>query len=168
MRTAISILVCLMICSAVLFAAGDQQPLNVKTGLWQVDYTVKYSGLPPDMQAALDRMNSQQKKAMGFDAPKTYKTCVTAKKLDTPWTEGDNNCQWNVLKSTSSDLEVHGTQCEAGKQQGLNTDVDVKIHADNAQHVTATMHGTATGNGMNTTLDGNYTGKWISASCPAE
>ena len=158
----------LTICAAVLFAATEQQPLDVKTGLWQVETTVKYSGLSPQMQAMMDRMTPEQRSAMGFGTPKTYKTCVTQKNLNTPWVQGDNNCRWTVLKSTSSDLEVRGNSCRAGKNETMDSQVELKIHAVDSEHVRATMHGTGVGGGNNISLDGTYMGKWLSASCPSD
>ena len=142
--------------SVCLLAAGMEQALNVKTGLWQVDMVINYGGLPPQMQAM-----------PGIGGKKTYQSCVNRKQLNTPWVQGDEKCTWTVLKSTSSELDVHGTSCELGKDQGLNTEVDVKVHATDPEHVRATVHGTAAGNGMNLTLDGNYTGKWLGETCPA-
>jgi uncharacterized protein DUF3617 len=111
----------------------------------------------------MDRMTTQQKAAMGLDAPKTYKMCVREKDLNKSWAEGDENCRWKVMKSTSSDLEIHGSSCRAGDSQ-----LDVKIHAVDSEHVRATMHGTGTEEGSVVTMDGNYTGKWMSAACPAD
>jgi len=145
-----------------------EQPLDVKPGLWQVDLTVKYSGLPPQMQAMMDRLTPEQRAAMGLSAPKTYKTCVTAKNLNTPWIQGDNDCRWTVLKSTSSDLDVHGKSCRAGKNQGIDTELDMKIHAVDPEHVRATLHGTGAGVGNDFTMDGSYVGKWLGPSCPSD
>lgn len=167
MRKAILVVSCLAISAAVLLAATEQR-LSVKTGAWQVEYNVKYGGLPPQMQAMVDQMNAQQRAAMGLGAPKTFKTCVTEKNLNTPWTEGDNNCRWTIVKSTNSDLEVHGRSCKAGQNHGADSELDIKIHAIDSEHVRATMHGTMSGNGMNATLDGNYTGKWLAAACPSD
>jgi hypothetical protein len=166
MRKAIFIVACLVMC-AFLLAAGTEQPLNVKTGVWQVEMTLNYSGLPPNMQAMLNQMTPQQRAAAGLGGTKTYKQCVTAKQLNTPWVQGDDGCNWTVLKSTSSDLDVRGTSCRAGRNDGLDTSVEVKIHAVDSEHVRATMHGTGTGNGVKATLDGNYAGKWIGKTCPA-
>lgn len=166
MRKAILVITGCVICSAVLFAVTEQR-LNVKPGVWQVEYNVKYSGLPPQVQAMMDRMTAQQKAAMGIVAPKAYKMCLKEKDLNKGWTQGDNNCRWQVVKSTSSDLELHGTACKAGRNEGAESEVDLKFHAVDSEHVRATMHGTQTGNGMNATLDGNYTGTWLAASCPA-
>jgi Protein of unknown function (DUF3617) len=151
---------------AVLFAADEQLPLNVKPGMWQVDYNVKYIGLPPQYQAMMDQMTPQQKSAMGFDAPRTSKLCVKAKDLNKPWGEGDN-CRWTTLKSTGSDLNVHSNACHRGsKAMSSDLDMDVKIHADDAERVHATIRGTATGeDGSKITLDGTYVAKWLGSTC---
>ena len=72
-----------------------------------------------------------------------------------------------ILKSSSNELDVHGTGCRMGKNEGLNTEVTYKIHASDSEHVQATMHGTGTGNGVNATLNGTYSGKWIGGACPS-
>lgn len=161
MRRIISVASCLAVCVAVLFAV-DEQRLNVKPGVWHVEYNVKYSGLPPQMQAMMDRMTAQQKAAMGIAAPKAYKMCLKEKDLNQGWTRGDDSCRWKVVKSTSSDLELHSTSCRAG-----DSEVDLTFHAVDSEHVRATMHGTGTEQGTKVTLDGNYTGTWMGATCPA-
>src|SRR3974377_2381915 len=166
MRETIFGVVCVAFCAAALLAASEQA-LNVKTGLWQVEMNIKFNGLPPDMQAMLDQMTPQQRAARGMGGTKTYNTCVSAKQQKTPWVQGDNGCRWTVLNSTSSDLDVRGTACEMGRDEGLNTEVQRKCHAIDSEHVPATMHGTGTGNGVNATLDGDYAGKWIGVTCPA-
>lgn len=166
MRKAISVVGCFFVCVAVVFAVTEQ-PLNVRPGLWQIEQTVAYSGLPPQMQAMLDRLTPEQRKAMGIGGGTlTRKSCVTEKQLATSWVQGDENCKWTILKSTASDLEVKGTSCRAGKNEGWNSDVLVKIHVADSEHVQGSIHGTATGTGLNATLDGNYKGKWIATSCP--
>lgn len=151
-----------VICCALLFAATEQ-PLNVKPGVWQVDSNVNYSGLPPQAQAMMDRMTAQQKTAMGLEAPRSLRICVKEKDLNRSWTQADDNCQWKVVKATSSDLELHGSAC-----RGAGTEIDLKFHAVDPEHVRATMHGTGNQNGRNITLDGNYAGKWLTATCPAD
>ena len=132
----------------VVFAADNYQPMNVKTGLWNVTHTNNLGG-------------SQH--------ANSYKTCVTAKDLQTnPWGKGpEEKCDWTVIKSTSSDMEVHGASCEAGKEYGMQTEVDLKIHALDPSNVKATMQGTSTGNGQKVPFSGTFVGKWVSSSCPA-
>jgi Protein of unknown function (DUF3617) len=167
MRKAILVVACLAMCASLL-AAVAEVPLNVKPGLWQVEMNLNYTGLPPQMQAMLDQMTPQQRAAAGLGGKKTYKQCLAAKDVNKPMVQGDDTCRWTILNSSSSDLEVRGTACQAGKNQGLNTEVDVKVHAIDSEHVKATVHGTGTGNGVNATLDGTYAGTWVGATCPAE
>jgi len=163
--------------AACLFAtavlAVTETPLDVKPGLWQIDQTVKYTGLPPNIQAMLDRLTPEQRTAMGYGAALSYKKCITEKGLNTSWVQGDNNCKWTVLKSTATELEVQGTNCKManqvmGRSQGLTSEGLFKIHVLDSEHLQGSIHGTATGNGVNATMDGSYKGKWISATCPAD
>jgi len=70
----------------VLLASGDVQPLNIKTGLWQLTMTTTVSGRPPIPPEALARMTPEQRakfeaamKARASHGPRTrtYKNCVT-------------------------------------------------------------------------------------------
>lgn len=163
MRKKTLVIACLNICVTVLFAA-DEQPLNVKPGEWQVQYDVKYSGLPPQYQAMVDQMSAQQKSAMGLGSAETSKLCVKAADLNKPWSQ--DNCRWRVLKATGSDLESHSTSCQHGSR-GANSDMDmnIKIHAVDSEHVRATLHGTAVMQGSQVTIDGSYLGKWLGSTC---
>jgi hypothetical protein len=134
--------------AATILLANDFQPLKVQAGLWQVTATSNLTG-------------SQH--------TTSYKKCVTAKDLNTnPWANGpDQKCNWTVVNSTASDMEVRGTGCEAGNDFGMDTNVDLKVHAVDSENVKASMQGTSKGNGQNVSFSGTYTGKWIGASCPA-
>jgi hypothetical protein len=180
-KTLLFSVICLL-ASAVLAVTGQFQPLNVKTGLWQVNGTSVVSGLPPispEMQARMAQMSPEQRAKMeammkstfgGTPQTISYKKCVTTKDLNTnPWTNGpDEKCNWTVLNSTGSDMEVQGSSCEAGKNQGMNTDLHIKLHAVDSENVTASIQGTLTGNGHTVNINGTRTGKWLGASCPAE
>ena len=65
-------------------------------------------------------------------------------------------------------MEIRGTACEAGRNQGMETDVNIKVHALDSENVKASVQGTSIGNGHTVNISGTFTGKWISASCPAE
>ncbi len=167
--------------ATILLAGNDFQPLNVKTGLWQVTGSSTASGLPPippDMQARLDKMSPEQRariEAMmksrfgGTPQAINYEKCVTAEDLNTnPFVNGpDEKCTWTVVSSTSSQMEIRGASCEAGRNQGMETDVSVKVYALDSEHVRASVQGTSAGNGHTVNINNTYTGKWISASCPA-
>jgi uncharacterized protein DUF3617 len=121
----------------------------VKPGLWHVTGTNQFMGNP-----------------MKTD----YKKCITAKDLNSnPWVNGpDEKCTWTVVTSTGSDIEIKGTSCELGKEYGMNTNVDLKLHAVDSENVKASMQGSSTGNGQTTNLSGSFTGKWMGSSYPAK
>ncbi|HEV2324741.1 MAG TPA: DUF3617 domain-containing protein [Terracidiphilus sp.] len=176
-----SLLVCLVVllCAAAAQAAGGLQPLHVKTGLWQSTVNNQLAGgIPPDMQARLAAMPPEQrarieammqKQFSGTPQGSTFKSCLTQKDLNdsAPWGSG-TKCTWTVLTSTSTDLEVKGTDCDAGKKEGMNSEFHVKIHVVDSGHVKATFDGTMTGNGHTTTMNGNYTSEWVGPTCPAD
>jgi hypothetical protein len=138
-----------ILCMAtMLFAADNYRPLNVKPGLWHV---------------------TGNKQFMGNAVNTDYKVCIRAKDLrGNPWVNGpDENCTWTVVTSTASDTEIKGTSCALGKDAGMNTSVDLKLHAVDSENVKGSMQGSSTGNGQTMTLNGTYSGKWVSSSCPA-
>ena len=146
MRKAISLGAALLL-ATILFADTTFQPLNVKVGLWQVTGTNKMGNAPQNV---------------------AYKKCVTPKELNTdPWVNGpDEKCTWTVLTSTGTDMEVQGSDCEAGKNYGMKTDLRVKLHVVDSENVKASLQGTMSGNGQTVNIDGKLAGKWIGASCP--
>ena len=174
-----STLICLS-AEVVLLAAGKVQPLNVKTGLWQVSTTTTMSGLPdipPEMQARLDQMTPEQRAKMeammksrfgGTPQTSSYKKCVTKEELESnPWNKPEEKCDWTVVNSTGSEMEVKTNSCTAGKNVGMmQTNVDLKIHVVDSENVQATMQLTSNGNGTTMKGSGTYTGKWLSATCP--
>src|SRR6185312_2749913 len=72
--------------------SASMQPLNVKTGMWQMAETVTWTGVPSQMSAAMPSGHTHQ-----------YQTCVKSKDLSTnPWAEGSSaTCTWTVF-------ELHG------------------------------------------------------------
>lgn len=175
----------LMVAAACLMTAvaapgaGQNQPLQVKTGLWQVTQTTTINGgvaaLPPDMQARLAQMTPEQRARIeaamkdqlgGAPHTTTFKSCVTQKDLDKqPWSSG-TECKWTVITSTGTDMEARGTACELGKEEGMSSEIHIKIHVVDPGDARATFDGKATGNGHTLTLSGTHTAKWIGATCP--
>jgi hypothetical protein len=151
-----------VVCSmaSLLFAApADIQPLRVKTGLWQMTETIKWTGLPPQLAAMMK------------SAPPTrsYKSCVRAKDLSTnPWADGSGDkCTWTVLNSDGTDMEVKGTSCDFGKEYGMKAEVHGKIHVSDPENGTGSMDVTLTGNGQTMNGNASYSGKWIGENCTA-
>jgi hypothetical protein len=128
-------------------AANNVQPLNVKTGLWQVTMTTTIQG-------------------MGTPQIHTYKSCVTKANLNEyPFAEPDKNCKYDVKSSTGSHMDVSGSCLP---KEGGKADFKLKLDAIDAEDVEGT--GQLTFAGPQGAMHGDYSGKgkWISASCPAE
>jgi hypothetical protein len=178
MRKVLSLaVICLL--GTLVFAANE--PLNVKTGLWQVTETSAASGvpaIPADMQARLDKMTPEQRAQVeaainsrlgGTPQTINYKSCVTKEDLNKNAFNGSNEkCTWTVVSSTGSDMEAQGTSCAAGKDQGMKTDVKMKLHVIDSENVKATVQGTSTGDGRTVNVNAAFTGKWIGATCPTD
>lgn len=129
-----------------VFIAAGLDPLNVKTGLWQVTMTSKISTLPSP-------------------TTNTYKACVKKEDLDKyPFTDPADNCNWKVLNSSGSEMEATGT-C---KPEGMgNVSFNMKLVAADSENVKATGQLSFSGPAGN--MSGTYSGtaKWIGAMCPA-
>lgn len=152
MRKTLLVVVALIAASVAFAAAAQFQALNAKTGLWQITQTVTWAGLPGARPQT-----------------RNYNSCVTPQDLNTnPWANGSNdNCSWTVLNSTSTDMEVQGTGCNFGTNNGMTAQIHGQIHIVNSENGTGTMTVNLTGNGQTMNGQASYTGKWISASCPA-
>lgn len=148
-KTFLVVVVCLL--ARVTFFGGDNyQPLNVKTGLWQVTENTVAKGLPPSMAAMANHTIN-------------YETCVTPEKLkENPFT--NEKCKWTLLQSSSSDMEAKGTACESGNE-GISADVHYMLHAVDSEHVNGSGDWTANfqGQPMSGTITGS--GRWVASSC---
>ena len=140
-----------------LAAPGKLQPLNAKPGLWQTTSSTKYTGLPPQMAAAL---NPTMK----------YKSCVKPKDLNSnEWILGFKCSTWTVLSSTGTDMDVQAKACEVG--HGMTADGHVKLHLGDSEHLTGSIDIDFTGfnpNGSAVHVHGDYSSQWLGATCPAD
>ena len=159
MRKAITTGVICVGAAVVLLAADKVQPLNVKTGLWQMTQTITWTGLPPQMAAMMKNAR-----------PVNYKSCVKEKDLSTnPWASGsEEKCTWTALKSNGTDMDVQATSCEMGKEWGMTSDVHGTIHVLDSENGTGKFDITMTGNGQTMKGHATYIGKWVAGSCPAD
>lgn len=155
MRKAIVVGWICLAASLALAATENLQPLNVKTGLWETTQTVKLTGLPPQMAAAIN-------------PTVIYKSCIKQKDLNTnAWVNekaGVKCSSWTVLKSTGTDMELEGNGCGLGN--GMTASGHGNIHVQDSEHVTASIDYTVTGSGMAVQGHVSHTSKWIGATCP--
>jgi len=157
-------------------ASAPVVPMNVKTGLWENHTTLTVSGmlgLPPE---AVAKMTPEQRArytaAMGsgdrsFD--NVDKGCLTQEDLTQDPSKmlnrgsGDGmTCHGDVITSSATDLEIHSI-C-TGKAE---TDMRIKLHAVDQEHVTGEGAGRATMGGHTMKSTFKYDSHWLGASCPA-
>jgi len=171
MRTMLLFSVMCLVAYAVL-AGDDFQPLNVKTGLWEITTTTAVGGAPSIPPGALAGMNPDQRaklesalKGMASAAPKarTYQQCITKEQLNRDaFSEGRNSCTRTILKSTGSRMEFR----EVCKSEGMQTEMLMQIEALTPENVHGSGHVASAGgnSAMNVSMD--FTAKWLGASCP--
>jgi hypothetical protein len=143
-----NILVCgvgLFIATAV--EAAGMEPLNIKTGLWQVTMTSTISRLPEPNTS-------------------TYKSCLKREDLGRyPFADPEANCTWNVVSSTGSNMEADGT-CMPGALGKVG--FKMRLEVGSPESVSGT--GQLVVDGPAGTMSGTYAGsaKWLQATCPAD
>jgi hypothetical protein len=155
MRKVIAVaVVCLA--ASLATAAGDVQPLNAKTGLWQMTETITWTGLPPQYAAMMRNAR-----------PINYKSCVKEKDLyGNPWGSGSGaKCKWTVVKSSATDMEVEAKACSMGTWGAADT--HGTVHVSDSENGTGSFTMVVTApNGQTMNGHATYTGKWVSATCP--
>jgi hypothetical protein len=153
--------ICVAFAAVVLLAQSNEQitPLNMKTGGWQTTMTGKYSGIPPQMAAAMN-------------PTMTYKNCVKPADLSGHTWARDvvGKCSSvTVLKSTSTDADIEASNCQVGG--GMTAEGRGTFHLADSEHLTGKLDITFSGNnpfGGNGPLHmhAEYTSQWAAATCP--
>jgi hypothetical protein len=163
----------LLISSVLLVFAGSaaaaSESLDVKTGLWEVTYTIGTEGaLVP--KATLDALSPEQRakvvaaaNARAAKGPQTHvqKTCVTAEDLKggafrSDEDEEDKSCKFSSGVHTST-VQEESVVC-SGEDGRRGT---FKVEALDRERMKAAYNGEA-GSGK---FSMQMTGKWLGASC---
>jgi hypothetical protein len=124
--------VVLMVTASALWAADKYQPLDVKTGLWEVSTTISTGGQLPIPADLLEKLTPEQRarfeermnaKSLQPAKPIVSKNCLTQEQLDKgdSFTENRKSCTHTIVSSTRSKAEVrltvrgkrHEIRCEA-------------------------------------------------------
>lgn len=143
---------------AALLAAQTLQPLNARTGQWNITETVHYANIPAQWASMMPNNHVIK-----------YTSCVKPEELNTnPFGNPSDKCQWTVLKSTGTDMEVQGTGCQFDPQLGGTGSVHGTIHMQDAQDGTGAMDFSLQIQGMALSGHADFTGTWASPSCSAD
>jgi len=136
--------------SGILLAgslAWAAEGLNLRTGLWQITYTMQTAG-------------AQGNKANAGPKTWTEKTCVTAKDLQEGAFRADtsdegNKCTYKMSAQTAT-LQEGTSSCGGGKGAG-----QIRIEALSREKMRGRMN--MTGPGISSNMQ--MSGQWLSASC---
>jgi len=162
----------LMVTASALWAADNYQPLDVKTGLWEVTTVTNLSGqmpipadllekLTPEQRARLqERMNA---KSMQPAKPIVSRNCLTQEQLDkgNSFTENRKSCNPTVVSSTKSKVEVR-LECV---ENDVKVNAKVQFEAIDSENVKGQTLSTATGGDHTMNSSSTFIAKWISPSC---
>jgi len=165
--------IALIVASAsTLWAADQYQPLDVKTGLWEVTTVTNLSGqmpIPPDVLEKLtpeqrarfqERMNA---KSMQPSKPIVSRNCLTKEQLDKGYsfTENRKSCTPTVVSSTKSKVEVR-LECV---ENDVKIDAKVQFEAIDSENVKGQTQSAATGGDHTMNANSTFTAKWLGPSC---
>jgi hypothetical protein len=165
--------IALIVASAsTLWAADQYQPLDVKTGLWEVTTITNLSGqipIPPDVLEKLtpeqrarfqERMNA---KAMQPSKPIVSRNCLTKEQLDKGYsfTENRKSCTPTLVSSTKSKVEVR-LECV---ENDVKIDAKVQFEAIDSENVRGQTQSVATGGDHTMNSSSTFAAKWLGSSC---
>ena len=151
-KTLYIVIACLFAASVV--GSDKYQPLNIKTGQWQVTENYTVTGLPPGAPVGPRTI--------------TFKSCVTKEELSSnPFNDPRQKCSWKVLNSSPTDMEVNAVSCVMPGDQGTAT-YHFKLHAADSEHVNGSGAWSAVTQGMNINGNASGNGKWASATCSSQ
>lgn len=149
------------------------EPLDIKTGLWEMTGITQGKGQLPIPEADMKNMSPQQLEAIAkveafANQPhKTvYKSCLTQKELENGETdflseETGMKCESKLSKHTRTSLA--GTRhCT---KPGMQQTVEFAFSVQDREHGTGTMNITFSDGTRTLSSKGKMSSRWISASC---
>lgn len=157
-------------------AADTVQPLNVKTGLWEMTMTTTTSGTMPISAELAAKMTPEQRARMeaamkAHSAEKTrtttYKSCMTKEKLEKGFDFGqkDSKCTPTVVNSTASSEDARFS-CEL--QVDVKSSGTIHFDALDPENIKGSGQTSTTGGGNTMNVKLSWTGKWIGPACSGE
>jgi hypothetical protein len=158
--------------SFAIWAADKVQPLDIKTGLWEITTTNLMSGMPPIPPEALARMTPEQRARMeesmkatmsGNPKTTTRKDCVTKEKLNKDYLFGEERkqCTRTVITASSSKTEMK-MQCQ---EENMKMDGALRMEALGSEHVKGTMKMVTTGGGRTMNIDVDFNARYLGPVC---
>lgn len=170
------IVLCVM-CDSPIFlrlfvrAADKLEPLNVKTGTWEMSYTVNATGqmpfsderlaqLTPEMRARMEQLWKEQ--TSNAAQTHTTKRCITEEDLRKfAFADASKSCTLTVLASSSAKLDVRE---ECNTKDGKKT-TTYHLQAPTPESVKGDVDQEMTASSRTMKIKGTFTAKWIGSAC---
>ncbi|MGH9519257.1 MAG: hypothetical protein ACRD2D_06385 [Terriglobales bacterium] len=135
------------------------QPLNARTGQWNITETIHWSNIPAQYAGMFQNPHTI-----------TFTSCVKTENLTTnPFSNPGSKCQWTVLKSTGTDMEVQTTSCRTDTEAGpFLASIHGTIHMQDAQDGTGAMDYSGQIQGISAAGHADYTGTWAAPTCSSD
>jgi hypothetical protein len=151
--------------------AGDNTPLAVKPGLWEMTSDMQHGGAPPIPPEALAQMSPEQRQKVeqamqGAMAPqhRVDKHCVTAEDIKKGFDRMDQLSRGHCTqKVTASSATLHaGTFACTGHG---NSSGSYRFEAKSPESVVANWNMTMTSGANTMTMKNDMQGRWLAADC---
>ncbi|MGA7595586.1 MAG: DUF3617 domain-containing protein [Gallionella sp.] len=152
---------------AVASTAAYPEPLDVKTGLWEVTATTAMSGMPPIDYSSMppeqrERIEAAMKarEAMG-NRVHVRKSCVTREQLaKEPFQdEGNKSCTHSVITSTRTTMQAK-IHCTRPRSDG-----EIKMEALSRERIKGTVQMNASDDKHAMAIRVSIAGKWLGSAC---
>jgi hypothetical protein len=158
---------CIVLSLLLASVTVHAEPLDVKTGLWEVTTTTAISGMPP---IDTSKMSPEQKarfeaamKARQAHGPRSHvsKSCITKERLEREPFQGknDDSCTHTVISSTRAHWEAT-LQCSKPRRVGK-----FNVEAVSRERIKGTMQMNASDDKHAMAVSMSLDGKWIGSSC---
>jgi len=165
-------IVAILALSTATWAVDTVQPLELKTGLWEVTTTVSTSLDLPIPAAILEKLTPEQRarieermKASKADSGKTTvkRECLTRKDLErgVPFRPAQKSCSWAVINSTSSQVEMRGYCVD----QGVKMEGTLRIEVLSPEAAEGSVQFSTNGENATPGLTSTFKAKWIRPRC---
>lgn len=152
--------------------AGSAEKLNVKTGLWETQTALQFSGMPVP-KSLRDKLKPEQLAKMRADLKaeaakgpirETSRECITEEELANPFASSNTkDCRQTMVKTTGTSQEARMV-CE-GEYKGTGV---LKISAPTPETMNGTLDLDMSDGTESFTMKGTLSGRWISADCSEE
>lgn len=167
-RPTVFALACLL--APALASSADK--LDMKTGLWETQTSLQFSGMPVP-KSLRDTLKPEQLAKMRADLKaeaakgpirETSRECITEKDLSDPFeTSSTKDCKQTMVKTTRTSQEARMV-CD-GEYKGTGV---LKINTPTPETMNGTLDLNMSDGVENFTMKGTLSGRWISADCGDE